>query len=54
MAKRRAKAKNCKYFKDCGNVWGGCKHPNAVSACLNKYIDECDKSERKYKLKQPK
>jgi len=49
--KRKAKASNCKYFKSCGNVFGGCKHPKAVSACIFQYIDDCDKSERKYKIK---
>lgn len=51
MAKRRAKVVNCKHFKSCGNVFGGCKHPKAKTACLHTYIDECNMSERKYKLK---
>ncbi len=49
--KPRAKVVNCKYFKSCGNVMGGCKHPKATSACLFCYLDDCDKSERKYKLR---
>lgn len=48
--KRKAKVINCKYFKSCGNVMGGCKHPKAVSACLYHYLSECNKSERKYKV----
>ena len=51
MGKRRAKTQNCKYFKSCGNVFGGCKHPEATNICLHQYLDQCDKSERKYKLK---
>lgn len=51
MTKRKAKVLNCKHFKSCGNVFGGCKHPKAISACLHTYIDECSMSERKYKLK---
>lgn len=48
---KKAKASNCKYFKSCGNVFGGCKHPDRKGACLEIYIDDCTYSERKYKLK---
>ena len=49
--KRRCKVCNCKYFKSTGRPFGGCKHPNAVNACLKYYIDECDMSERCYSVK---
>lgn len=46
-----AKAYYCKYFSSVGNVYGGCKHPKATSACLHYDIDKCNKSERRYKTK---
>jgi len=49
--KRRLKVINCKYFKQSGNVMGSCKHPEATSACLYRFIDECNMSKRKYKLR---
>jgi len=52
--KRRAKVINCKYFKSCGNVYGGCKHPKATSACLFDYIDKCSMSEKRYKTNKCK
>ena len=46
--KRRARTYwACKYFKSCGNVFGGCKHPKAANACSYQYIDECQISERR-------
>ena len=51
FVRRKAKVINCKYFKQCRKAMGGCKHPEAISACLYRYIDDCSKSERKYKLK---
>ena len=47
--KRKSKACNCIYFASRGNVMGGCKHPKAVSACLYRYLDECDKSQSRYR-----
>lgn len=47
---KKAKVINCKYFKSCGNVFGGCKHPKAIGACTYQYIDNCNISERKYKI----
>ena len=32
---------------------GHCKHEDSTGACLFIYIDDCNKSERKYKLKSP-
>jgi hypothetical protein len=48
----KAKSFNCRYFKKTGNVFGGCSHTDATSACLDKYIDDCHRSERKYKTKK--
>jgi hypothetical protein len=45
---RRAKTYwACRFYKRTGAPFGGCKHPKATSACLNHYIDECEKSERR-------
>ena len=49
---KRVKVVNCKYYKSCGNVWGGCKHPEAQDACLYWYLDDCAKSEKKYHTKR--
>ena len=47
--KRKVRVVNCGYFKSCGNVFGGCNHPRAVSVCIYNYLNECDMSKRKLK-----
>jgi|GEM_PF-5611432 len=42
---KRVKAHRCIYFKQNHNVFGGCKNPLVFGACLNSFLDECDKSE---------
>jgi hypothetical protein len=49
MKKKRAKASNCKFFKSCGNVFGGCKNPKVLGACLHEFTDQCSESEKRYK-----
>lgn len=32
---------DCIFFRSSANVFGGCKHPSATSACLYEYTKEC-------------
>jgi hypothetical protein len=49
---KNTKVVNCKFFKSCGNPFGGCKNEKVHGACLHEYIQQCEHSERKYKLKR--
>jgi hypothetical protein len=42
---------DCLYFKKCGNVFGGCKHPRATSACFYEYTEECKKGKSRKQVK---
>jgi len=44
---RKSKAVNCNFFRKRGNVFGGCTHPKATSACLSFYLQDCDKSKKR-------
>jgi len=49
---KNTKVSNCKFFKSCGNPFGGCINEKVNGACLHNYIQQCEYSERKYKLKR--
>lgn len=51
---RKAKVVNCKYFAQVGNVFGGCKNIKATAACIYEFLNDCNLSERRYKLKGEK
>ena len=34
---------DCIYFKRTGNIFGGCKHKDATSACIYQHTEECQK-----------
>jgi hypothetical protein len=49
---KNTKVINCKFFRSCGTPFGGCKNEKVHGACLHEYIQQCEHSERKYKLKR--
>ena len=50
---KSTKVVNCKFFKSYGNPFGSCKNEKVHGACIHQFIQECQHSERKYKLKPP-
>lgn len=47
--RRKSKVINCVYFRQSGNVFGGCKHPSATSGCLGEYLDNCDRAKSRFR-----